>query len=225
VQYALRATSVEAGHVRGHFAFYSELKGMVDAGIGRLLIASLHQGIADVSPTRLEFYENWLSPSGLSDGRMGLAPLGAVLSFLNREGPPADRAIPARAGACAAEWAFAATSGFRKRLLPRMPMTLRTRTALGLGRALVTETVHPSKVKARIGYGSGVVEIQSPLFEYLREPSALPMRRFYASAYSELLRLSGIEGVAEVDEGAPACRLAITVQGPRRPDSALLDVR
>jgi hypothetical protein len=98
-------------------------------------------------------------------------------------------------------------------------------SALGLGRALVTETVHPSKVKARIGYGSGVVEIQSPLFEYLREPSALPMRRFYASAYSELLRLSGIEGVAEVDEGAPACRLAITVQGPRRPDSALLDVR
>ena len=190
---------------------------MVDAGIGRLLIASLHQGIADVSPTRLEFYENWLSPSGLSDGRMGLAPLGAVLSFLNREDPPADRAIPARAGACAAEWAFAATSGLRKNLLRRMPINLRTRTALGLGRALVTETVNPSKVKARLSNGRGVVEIRSPLFEYLREPSSLPMRRFYASAYSELLRLSGVDGSAEADEGASACCLAITVQGPLRP--------
>ena len=46
---------------------------MVDAGIGLLLIASLHQGIADVAPARLEFYENWLSPTGLRDGRMGLA--------------------------------------------------------------------------------------------------------------------------------------------------------
>ena len=63
---------------------------MVDAGIGRLLIASLHEGIADVAPLRLEFYENWLSPAGMRDGRIGLAPLGAVLSFLYREEPPAN---------------------------------------------------------------------------------------------------------------------------------------
>ncbi|MDH4065183.1 MAG: hypothetical protein OEW19_12350, partial [Acidobacteriota bacterium] len=63
---------------------------MADAGIGRLLIASLHQGIAEVAPSRLEFYEDWLSPTGLSGGRMGLAPLGAVLSFLHREPPPAN---------------------------------------------------------------------------------------------------------------------------------------
>jgi hypothetical protein len=216
VQYALRATSVEAGHVRGHFAFYSELKGMVDAGIGRLLIASLHQGIADVCPSRLDFYENWLSPTGLRDGRMGLAPLGAVLSFLNREEPPADRVIPAHAGACAAEWAFAATSGFRKGLLRRMPVSLKTRTALGLGRALVTETISQSKVKSHVTAAGGLVEIQSPLFEYLRDRSAVPMRRFYASAYSELFRLCEIDGVVEVDEDARACRLTITVNGPRR---------
>ena len=123
VRYALRATSVDAGHVRGHLAFYSELMDMVDAGIGRLLIASLHQGIADVSPTRLDFYENWLSPTGLRDGRMGLAPLGAVLSFLNREEPPADRVIPAHAGACAAEWTYADASAFRKRLTKRLPLS------------------------------------------------------------------------------------------------------
>ncbi len=31
---------------------------MTEAGIGRLLVASLHQGIADLLPTRLEFYES-----------------------------------------------------------------------------------------------------------------------------------------------------------------------
>ena len=55
---------------------------MRDAGIGRLMVASLHQGIADRLPDRLEFYENWLNPQGLRDGTIGLAPLHAVLSFL-----------------------------------------------------------------------------------------------------------------------------------------------
>ena len=59
---------------------------MRDAGIGRLLVASLHQGIADRLPDRLEFYENWLNPRGLRDGTIGLAPLHAVLSFLRTEG-------------------------------------------------------------------------------------------------------------------------------------------
>ena len=53
---------------------------MVDAGIGRLLISSLHQGIADVTPSRLEFYEEWLSPKGMRDGRIGLAALAAERS-------------------------------------------------------------------------------------------------------------------------------------------------
>ena len=61
---------------------------MIEAGIGRLLVASLHQGIADLLPTRLEFYEAWLNPVGLRDGRIGLAPLAAVLSFLRQEGEP-----------------------------------------------------------------------------------------------------------------------------------------
>ena len=69
---------------------------MVDAGIGRLLISSLHQAIGDVAPTRLEFYESWLTPSGMRDGRIGLAPLGAVLSFLHREGPPVNDQIAIR---------------------------------------------------------------------------------------------------------------------------------
>jgi len=60
---------------------------MREAGIGRVLVASLHQAISDILPTRLGFYENWLSVEGLREGTIGLAPLYAVLSFLRQEGP------------------------------------------------------------------------------------------------------------------------------------------
>ena len=114
---------------------------MVDAGIGRLLISSLHQGIADVSPNRLEFYENWLSPTGMRDGRIGLAPLGAVLSFLHREEAPANDQIVARAGRYAADWTFADLSALRRWYIRRLPMGMRARAALGLGKRLILATV------------------------------------------------------------------------------------
>jgi len=41
---------------------------MSDARIGRVVVASLHQAIADALPTRLEFYESWLSAAGLRAG-------------------------------------------------------------------------------------------------------------------------------------------------------------
>ena len=70
---------------------------MSESRIGRVLVASLHQGIADLLPTRLEFYENWLNVAGLREGTIGLAPLTAVLSFLRSEGP-AYQLITSRAG-------------------------------------------------------------------------------------------------------------------------------
>jgi hypothetical protein len=174
VRYALRATAGDAGHIRGHFAFYSELTDMVDAGIGRLLIASLHQGIADVSPSRLEFYENWLSPTGLREGRMGMAPLGAVLSFLYREEPPTDVTIPAAAGACAAQWTHTDTSSLRQRIAARLPLALRARAAFGMAGGLVGETLSESRVRTRFRRGEGTVAIDSPLFEYCANPRRCP---------------------------------------------------
>ncbi len=70
---------------------------MRESGIGRVLVASLHQAIADILPTRLGFYENWLNAEGLREGTIGLAPLYAVLSFLRQEGD-AYEIITARAG-------------------------------------------------------------------------------------------------------------------------------
>ena len=79
---------------------------MTEGGVGRILVASLHQAIADVLPARLEFYEAWLNPVGLREGRIGLAPLAAVLSFLRQEGD-AYRWVTERAGEYAAEWTVA----------------------------------------------------------------------------------------------------------------------
>lgn len=189
---------------------------MVDAGIGRLLISSLHQGIADVSPTRLEFYENWLSPTGMRDGRIGLAPLGAVLSFLHREEPPANDEIACRAGTCAADWTFQEISSLRRWWIRRLPAGLRVRAALGLLKRLVIATVRRSKVKTRMHHDGAVVEIRSALFEQLRAPASVPMRGFYAAALRRLLVLCGIDAdVRLAREHDAGWSLAVTVRGAR----------
>lgn len=187
---------------------------MVDAGIGRLLISSLHQGIADVAPSRLEFYEEWLSPKGMRDGRIGLAPLGAVLSFVHREDAPNNDAIVSRAGRYAADWTYADLLAVRRWLIHQLPTTLRARAALGLGRRLVLATVRESKVKTRLSGVNGQVDIQSALFDQLRDPATIPMRAFYAAALSRLLAHCAVQADVDVtNNGAGAWSLAITVRG------------
>src|SRR5213594_2927921 len=99
---------------------------MREAGIGRVLVASLHQGIADILPTRLSFYENWLNAEGLREGTIGLAPLYAVLSFLRQEGHAYDM-ITMRAGEYAAEWTVASMAPFRRSIVRAAPRWIRKR--------------------------------------------------------------------------------------------------
>ena len=188
---------------------------MVDAGIGRLLISSLHQGIADVSPNRLEFYENWLSPTGMRDGRIGLAPLGAVLSFLHREEAPANQQIVTRAGRYAADWTFADLSALRRWYLRRLPMNMRARAALNLGKRLILATVRQSKVTTRFRGTTAGIDISSALFDQLRDPATIPMRAFYASAIDRLLAHCAVDAEVTITSDQPgAWSLAITVRGP-----------
>jgi hypothetical protein len=194
---------------------------MVDAGIGRLLISSLHQGIADVSPNRLEFYENWLSPTGMRDGRIGLAPLGAVLSFLYREEAPTNDQIVARAGRYAADWTFADLSGLRRWYIRRLPMGMRARAAIGLGKRLVLATVRQSTVKTRIQGTTAGIDINSALFDQLRDPATIPMRAFYASAVERLLAHCAVDAAVTVTNDQPgAWSLAIIVRGSRPLEAA-----
>jgi hypothetical protein len=190
---------------------------MVDAGIGRLLISSLHQGIGEVAPTRLDFYENWLSPTGMRDGRLGLAPLGAVLSFLYREGPPTNDRIARRAGMHAADWTFAELSTFRRRIIERLPAWLRTRAALAIGRKLVKTTVRRSRVTTRLRRSTGQVEIRSALFDQLRDPASIPMRSFYAAALQRMFQRCGIDAdVTVAAEDGARWRLDLVIRGPSR---------
>src|SRR3954468_17065200 len=97
---------------------------MREVGIGRVLVASLHQAIADILPTRLEFYENWLNAEGLRNGTIGLAPLAAVLGFLRTEGDAYD-SVTRRAGEYAAEWVVEELSPLWRRIIVGSPALVR----------------------------------------------------------------------------------------------------
>src|SRR4029077_1339088 len=104
---------------------------MRDDGVGRVLVASLHEAIAEALPMRLGFYENWLNAEGLRDGTIGLAPLSAVLSFLRQEGEIYDH-IMANAGVYAADWTVDSMMPIRRTLLTVAPAWLRARLLLGV---------------------------------------------------------------------------------------------
>ena len=174
---------------------------MKDAGIGRLLVASLHQGIADRLPDRLEFYENWLHPQGLRDGTIGLAPLHAVLSFLRTEGPAYD-VVTATAGAYAAEWLMDEMTPLQKRWLAALPLRFRRRSALGLMRDLVSRTYSGSSTRVRVRRGVSILEIRGSIFCGVRDPVTYPLCRFYAAAAERLLARAGMA----VDTSVVACQ-------------------
>lgn len=181
---------------------------MSEARIGRVLVASLHQAIADVLPMRLEFYENWLNSSGLREGTIGLAPLSAVLSFLRQEGPAYEE-ITTRAGVYAAEWTVRSLPAVERRLINVLPTPLRTRAALRAGRMLVRNTYPGSRALMTIKKTEASVDLRGSLFCEVREASALPLCGFYAAALGRVLQLFSIDAQMQVVE----CRASGTRKG------------
>ena len=165
---------------------------MTEAGIGRVLVASLHQAIADILPTRLEFYENWLNPEGLRHGTIGLAPLHAVLSFLRLEGE-AYRLIAERAGQYAAEWSVASQSAARRSFVRKLPLAVRARVVLGMARQAVRRTYVGSRAVVRLRRGEGTIDIRGSLFCTVRETTPEPLCGYYAAIVSRYLQLYGID--------------------------------
>ena len=176
---------------------------MTEPRIGRVLVASLHQAIADVLPSRLEFYENWLSVSGLREGTIGLAPLFAVLSFLRTEGA-AYTQITAQAGEYAADWTVSGLAPLERRFIRALPAALRTRAALRTARALVRETYPGSRAIVRLRRGTASIDLRGSLFCEVRETSILPLCGFYASAIGRVLHHFDLRADAKVSE----CRAA-----------------
>ena len=196
---------------------------MAEPGIGRILVASLHQGIADLLPSRLEFYENWLNPTGLRNGTIGLAPLLAVLSFLRREGDAYDL-ITDRAGEYAARWTVAEISPVRRWFIRRLPAGARAQAALKVVRRLIQRSYAGSRAIVRVRHGAGTVTVRGSLFCGVREPSTEPLCRYYASAVAQVFELFGLQAQARVTEcravGDAECLVAIAVHGTRVPEAA-----
>jgi len=174
---------------------------MTEGGIGRLLVASLHQGVADLLPSRQEFYAAWLNPANLRAGRIGLAPLAAVLSFLRQEGLPYTL-VTARAGEYAAEWTVGGLSDLKRRLIQRAPPALRMVLVGWIARGLVRQTYSSSRMDVRWRSGRGEAVIQGSIFCEVRDPVALPLCEFYASAIRRLMYLFSLD----VEVGTEQCR-------------------
>jgi bacteriochlorophyll 4-vinyl reductase len=164
---------------------------MREAGIGRVLVASLHQGIADILPTRLAFYENWLNAAGLRDGTIGLAPLYAVLSFLRQEGD-AYQTITTRAGEYAAEWTVQSMTPGQRAIIKATPAWLRGRILLGMARRLVRRSYRGSRAIGRLRRGTASIDVRASIFCSVRAPVPQPLCGFYAAAFTRLLTLFDI---------------------------------
>ena len=183
---------------------------MSEPRIGRFLVASLHQAIAEVLPDRLEFYENWLSVSGLREGTIGLAPLHAVLSFLRGEGEAYDEVVR-RAGEYAGQWTVNGLPALERRVLRSLPTGLRTRAALRTTRMLVRTTYPGSRIITRVRKDTASIDLRGSLFCEVREASSRPLCGFYAAATVRVLQLFGVPGEAQME----SCRAAGSGQGCR----------
>ena len=171
---------------------------MIEASIGRLLVASLHQAIADLLPARLEFYEGWLSPSGLRDGRIGLAPLAAVLSFLRQEGTPYHLVV-GRAGEHTAEWTVDGLSGLTRAVIRLAPPALRARLVMRVARSVVHSTCRSSRASVRWRKGRATVHIRGSIFCGVRGPAEEPLCEFYASAIRRLMALFALDAEVAIE--------------------------
>jgi bacteriochlorophyll 4-vinyl reductase len=189
---------------------------MREAGIGRVLVASLHQGIADILPTRLGFYENWLNAEGLREGTIGLAPLYAVLSFLRQEGD-AYKLITTRAGEYAAEWTVESMPKIQRTMIKAAPVWLRSRLLMRLARRLVRSSFKGSRAISKLRKGTARVDVRASIFCNVRDRVPYPLCGFYAAAFTRLLALFDIGARTEIvacrGTGESTCMLTVTLAG------------
>jgi bacteriochlorophyll 4-vinyl reductase len=188
---------------------------MNEAGVGRILPASLHQGIADLLPSRLDFYEAWLNPKAMRDGRIGPAPIAAVLSFLRREGDAYPR-VSARAGEYAAEWTFGELSAARRSLIRAAPLWLRLRLVAQVMRRMTVRTARDCRATVRWKRRAGTLGLSGSIFCAVRERAHEPLCDFYAAALRRLMALAGIEVDVTAEQchatGAERCQMTLTVR-------------
>jgi predicted hydrocarbon binding protein len=191
---------------------------MREPRIGRLVIAALHQAIAEALPLRLEFYENWLKPLGLlKEGKhIGPAPFSAALSFLRREDVGLYESITDRAGVLAAEWRADTLRWGGKRWARLLPEWWRARSALRAARRISRAAYPNTRVRSRVRRGSARVEITRSAFCQVRESVDRPLCSFYGGLLRRLYAAYGLAATVRLEgclaTGSKACVLVVTWQ-------------
>lgn len=172
---------------------------MIGVEIGRVLVASLHQAIADELQTRVDFYDHWLGGQRMRDGSVGLAPMTAVLGFLRAEGE-AYHAVMTRAGLHAADWTVDSLGGAERRFIQALPRWLRVRAVMRLAARTIRAGYEPTKVKIRVKKDQARVEVKQSLFCRVRAPQGAPLCDFNAALILQLLHRFDLPSTAVIDE-------------------------
>jgi len=198
---------------------------MTEAQLGRLLPACLHQAIADLLPDRLEYYEEWLSPDGLRDGTIGLAPVSAVLGFLRTEGAAYQR-VMARAGELAAAWSLAEWPALQRRIASSLPLAVRTRLALRAARKIAQSVLASSEPSARVRRGQATLRLKTSVFCLTRETQPRPLCDFYAALAVATLASFQVTSTARIEScramAGPACVVALDIVGAGRAEDTAI---
>lgn len=185
---------------------------MSAAGIGRLLIASLHQAISEQIPARLSFYEPWLTTDGFRTSRVSLAGIRAAFSFLRQDDGAYDP-VMRRAGELAASWVWQDLSVVRRAWLRGLPCWWRRRVATSLARRLVADAWRESRTQVRWRKGEGRLSIEDSLFCEVRTSVPHPLCAYYAAGLSEFLRQLGVDATAGVErcraQGTDRCEIVV----------------
>ena len=193
---------------------------MTETHLGRLLPACLHQAINDVMPSRLEYYEEWLSPDGLRDGNIGLAPVTAVLGFLRTEGD-AYHAVLARAGTLAADWTLTSSPSLGRRMGSILPLSLRAYYGLRMVRRITSDVLARTVASTRLRRGRATLRLNGSVFCSTRGQQTRPLCDFYAALAVETLRHFQVAAAARIEscravDGGGQCVVAIEIGGAAR---------
>ncbi len=190
---------------------------MSEARIGRIVVAALHQALADHLPLRLEFYETYLRPSGMRAGTIGVASFSAALSFLRAEGQAYDPVVRA-AGHHAAEWVFATLPAIHRAWLRRLPGAWRTRSALKLTARLTAMTVRGARGRITGSRGHRRLVVEGSPFCGTRLRPDTPLCGFYAAALQRFFDLLAVTASADAVQcratGAEACVVEVAAVDP-----------
>lgn len=195
-------------------------------GVGQPLPASLHQAIAELLPTRREFYEGWLNSSKLSRGTIGIGAVTAVQSFLRQEGASFP-VVMARAGEYAGSWIVDEMPAVERGLVTALPLLVRKRMALRLAKRMLRRLHSSTQVHIRWEAGSALIRLcGSPLCGVDRR-NGHPPCAFFASAVEAFLRGLGVSAEASVrrcrSSGSDSCLLAVVVRHDGGSSLALRD--